>query len=94
MLVSQNGADPDFDVARDVGGAKTHTLTEAQIPAHTHMQRRHGTTTGALSGLTTAPDASSSVPADLGPVTGATGGGGSHPIMPPFYTVYMWERTA
>ena len=45
------------------------------VLAHDHDQMRHATTTGALSGLTTAPDTSSSSPAVLGPKTGVTGSG-------------------
>ena len=94
VLVGLDSGDTDFDVAEETGGAKTVTLNETMIPAHTHMQRRHATTTGALSGLTTAPDASSSAPADLGPVTGSTGGGLAHNNVQPYIVVYMWKRTA
>jgi hypothetical protein len=38
MLVSQNGADVDFDTAEEVGGAKSVTLATANLPAHTHDQ--------------------------------------------------------
>lgn len=66
MLVGIDPADPDFDTVRKTGGAKTVTLTEAQMPAHTHVQnahthaqdahshltQRYPTATGALSGFT------------------------------------------
>lgn len=94
VLVGQDSGDSDFDTLGETGGAKTVTLTEAQIPAHTHAQRRHATSTGQLSGWTTAVDASSSNPQDAGPVTGSTGGGGSHPNVQPYLVVKMWERTA
>jgi len=41
MLVGLDGGDTDFDTAEEVGGAKTVTLTEAQLPAHTHVQNAH-----------------------------------------------------
>lgn len=42
MLVGQDTGDVDFDTLEETGGAKTVTLTEAQIPSHTHTQNAHG----------------------------------------------------
>lgn len=41
MLVGRDSGDTDFDTAEETGGAKTVTLTEAQIPSHTHIQDAH-----------------------------------------------------
>jgi microcystin-dependent protein len=41
-LVGFLEGDPDFGTLEGTGGAKTVTLTEAQIPAHTHTQNAHG----------------------------------------------------
>lgn len=41
MLVGFNAVDTDFDTAEETGGAKTVTLTEQQIPSHTHLQNAH-----------------------------------------------------
>jgi hypothetical protein len=54
---------------------------------------RHGTTTGALQGITTAPDTSSSNPVIMGPDTGGSGSGGAHNNLQPYIVVYMWRRT-
>lgn len=42
MLVGYDANDADFNAAEKTGGAKTVTLTEAQMPAHTHVQNAHG----------------------------------------------------
>lgn len=44
VLVGVDTGDADFDAAEKTGGAKTVTLTEAQIPAHTHVQSAHNHT--------------------------------------------------
>lgn len=72
------------------GGEQTHTLTVAEIPAHTHgsVYSQHidsGTKT-----VTWHLDAGNSL--GYGPVT--TGGGAAHNNMPPYVQVSIWRRTA
>ena len=83
-----NAADSDFDTAQETGGAKTHTLSIAEMPAHTHdvtmstsdtdnNNLSEGNTSGTSSFTTT-----------------STGGGGAHNNLQPYIVAYMWRRTA
>lgn len=42
MLVGLDAGDSSFDTEQETGGAKTHVLTTAEMPAHTHAQDAHG----------------------------------------------------
>ncbi len=43
-IVGKDAAQTEFDVLGETGGAKTHTLTEAEMPTHTHVQNAHNHT--------------------------------------------------
>jgi hypothetical protein len=89
-LVGLNSAESEFDTVGETGGAKTHTLTTAQIPSHTHASGWYGPR-----GADGSADIFASNQSSDGNVnTGSTGGGSSHNNLQPYIVVYFWKRTA
>lgn len=95
--------DPDSPsyTAGTTDGAATHTLTEAELPAHTHGM--HGGGGGVMSWPMVSSDVahapadwgtSKSPAVDMVEETDSTGSGTAFSIMPPYLAVYVWERTA
>ena len=77
-----------FDTLNEEQGAETHTLSIAEMPAHTHTYGKSTTSENMsihdISGLRGAATTN----------TGSTGGGTAHNNIQPSITVYMWRRTA
>ncbi len=77
-----------FDTLDATGGAETHTLSIAEMPAHTHTYGKSTTTENMsihdITGLRGAATTN----------TGSTGGGAAHNNLQPYIVVYMWKRTA
>lgn len=101
FLVGQNGADPDFDIAEETGGAKTHT--HAEHPALSHAGGAVGTiaASGAAAekkgtaGATCEPSGHTHpAPSFTQPDQHAAQGHDSPSHLPPYYVVYVWKRTA
>ena len=92
--------------AGNTGGEATHTLTENEMPSHTHALRANTSwgeseTLGAWKqyfGSNILMDAGSSgttiTTSYYYDAAQHAGGGGSHNNMPPYLVVYMWKRTA
>lgn len=104
VMVGLNSGDADFNTPEETGGAKTHTLSSAEMPSHTHIQDAHNHTsdqgTGATgSGNFSLPSANNVYPNNYATnattaVNQNTGGGGAHNNLQPYIVVYMWKRTA
>lgn len=92
VLVGLDAGQTEFDTLGETGGAKTHTLTSAEMPAHTHGQQAE-TTGNNLSPFRPTIAARGSDLLAAGS-TDSTGGGGAHNNLQPYIVVYMWRRTA
>lgn len=85
-VVGIDAGQTEFDTVEETGGAKTHTLTVDEIPAHTHsIPFETVENIGGNSGTRAFPGTSA---------TGSAGGGQAHNNLQPYVVVYMWKRTA
>lgn len=75
--------------AGSTGGEAQHTLTNEEMPNHTH-----GIGYGANVANGNAQNPGSYGSTRTGTITSATGGGQPHNNMPPYLAVYVWQRTA
>lgn len=93
--VGVDAGDGDFDTAEETGGEKTHKLTVAEMPSHSHNTYFVDTGPGG-SGY----GKKNGLYANGGwwgnsqgaPVVGNTGGNAAHNNMMPYITCYMYKR--
>ena len=92
-LVGVDSGQTEFDTVEETGGAKTHTLTEAELPAHDHDYTKVRTRTISVDlpqynipMLDTTPTETAQ--------TATAGSGAAHNNLQPYITVYFWKRTA
>ena len=101
-LVGYDASDTDFDTAEEERGAKTHTLSTSEMPAHTHnsnirLQDPANVLVDTSLELTVANGQQLDELNQSGTsstTTASTGGGGAHNNLQPSIVVYMWKRTA
>jgi len=84
VIVGIDATQTEFDTLNETGGAKTHTLSIEEMPAHTHSG-------GATSRNSTSNDFGGY--AQVG-TTGSTGGGLAHNNLQPYIVKYVWERVS
>ena len=91
-LVGVDENDTDFNVSSKTGGEKTHKLTIDEMPSHNHSVNSRATTfadTGSYN-----PQQGSGDRTWKNLTVNNTGGGQSHNNLQPFYTCYIFVRTA
>jgi len=106
VIVGIDAGQTEFDTLNETGGAKTHTLTESEMPSHTHVQNAHSHTTAsrdtatAFGSVARVAQPSNSGSNSTVPTSSDTavnqnaGGGGAHNNLQPYIVKYVWERTA
>jgi len=94
-MVGLDAGQTEFNTLEETGGAKTHTLSISEIPAHTHYQGSHDSSAGDGGAYNTEFIRDHSDTAN-GPnvESSSTGGGSAHNNLQPYIVVYMWKRTA
>lgn len=106
MLIGVDPSDTAMDAAGDTGGAKTTTLTTANLPPHTHTithdhNARFSDAAGASithvpKGTQTESAVANNPIQNTNTPDSGNGPGSSTPFtnLPPYVAVYMWRRTA
>lgn len=85
--------------AGEIGGEEEHVLTEKEIPAHYHDEYvgndgGDGSVPEGYYGFTSIAYTSKNTYWAKGSKTSLAGGGQAHNNMPPYLSVYMWERVS
>ena len=93
MLLVVDEDDQDFSTSGKTGGEKEHTLIPSEIPKHHHQCSGAGNTALKNGAYTLMSDVNGQNPRPNF-YTGWEGGDQPHNNMPPYYTVYIWYRTA
>ena len=98
VTVGLNTADTSFNTVGKTGGEKTHTLTIAEMPSHTHdikMRRNEAWDYTALSDYYGDPAGGTGFQMEIQMDMHVpyTGGGQAHNNLQPYITTYRWKRT-
>lgn len=91
VIVGIDAGQTEFDTLDETGGAKTHTLSTAEIPSHQHninFTGADGTTQGSFMSGSNAGGYNENQ------LTAAAGGGGAHNNLQPYIVKYCWQRVS
>lgn len=92
-LVGLDAGQTEFDAVEETGGAKTHTLTTAELAAHTHQFSTYFYGTGNGNKISAAQGTIVTA-AGSNDSSASTGSGAAHNNLQPYIVVYFWKRTA
>lgn len=81
----------EFDTVEETGGEKTHTLTTAEMPVHSHDLRRGNYGNGRHEEIAYSDGNAARTTSDG---VSNSGGGQAHNNLQPYITCYMYKRTA
>lgn len=93
-LIGVDTTDTDFDIAENIGGEKSHTLSTNEIPEHNHylFASAGGSILFPPYSAKSNGDSGDSGQGGYATVTTTAGGTQSHNNLQPYITVYMWRR--
>ena len=92
-LVGVDENDNDFNASSKTGGEKEHTLTVDEMPSHSHNMGAVRQWVGASGNAYWLQDSNERY-AKESQQTSDVGGGQPHNNMQPYFTCYIWEKTA
>ena len=91
VLVAKS-TDTEFDTIGKTGGAKTHTLSVAEMPSHTHTYSLPNNSDPNF--MTGGGIYNVKIPYTTATNSGSAGSGSAHNNLQPYIVVYFWKRTA
>lgn len=94
VLVGYDSGDTAFDTVEETGGAKTHTLSNSEMPYHRHSLGLSKSDNTYGDGSSNGTKVGSYSPLYSGYEGGSGGVTQPHNNLQPYIVVYMWKRTA